>query len=192
VVSLSRYHYAYAYIYHLREGARILAKKRTELYDEADAFVDGADVEYTPDPAKKLYGQAVPIFETAEEFEELANAYFDFCDDEDRLYGEAGLALYLTAHNRKKRNVTLTALRDWYVGERSPHLQESVKMAYLRIQDQIDHDPRYQDKAMATRGIFLQKQKWYGGYTDRPKDEAKELKVNVVMNGAVSEEMLKG
>ena len=167
--------------------------KRHPMKDEADALIDGADVELTPEPEKKPpQGHAIPIIETPEEFTELANAYFDWCDETDRLYGEAGLALYLSEHNRKGRAITLERLRKYLSGERAPQLQEAVQLAYMRIQDQIEHDPRDQDKAMSARGMFLQKQKYFGGYADKPKDDAKELKVNVVMGGAVSEEMLKG
>lgn len=167
--------------------------RKYDSKDEADVMIDGADVELTPDPKQQPPAKkTTAIFATAEEFSKLADEYFDYCDEEDRLYGEAGLALYLSQHNRKGKAVTLDRLRGWYNGDHAEYLQEAVRMAYLRIQDQVDHDPRYQDKAMSARGMFLQKQKWFGGYADKPKDEAKELKVNLVMGGDVTEGLLKG
>lgn len=112
-------------------------------------------------------------FETAEEFTEAANRYFDECDASGALYGEAGLCLALTKYNRKGRVVTLRALQSWCDGTKAVYLQDAVQMAYLRIQSQIETDPRYQAKGgMATRAIFLQKQKRLGGYQDKPVDTA--------------------
>jgi len=116
---------------------------------------------------------------TAEEFETAANAYFDKCDAEGKVYGEAGLALAL--------GVTLGGLRQWYDGARRPELREPVQRAYLRIQDQIESSPVYMERGgMATRAVFLLKQARYGGYQDRV--EAKQdLTVNVEMGGGMDE-----
>lgn len=111
--------------------------------------------------------RASMIFETAEEFRSLACGYFDRCDEEGLLYGEAGLCLYLTEHNAKGRVVRLDMLRNWYDGTYSPHLQDAVQEAYLRIQSQIETDPRYQEKAMSAKGIFLSKQARFGAYQDK-------------------------
>lgn len=112
-------------------------------------------------------------FETAAEFTEAANRYFDECDASGTLYGEAGLCLALTKYNRKGRTVNLRSLKDWYDGYKATYLQDAVQQAYLRIQSQIETDPRYQEKGgMATRAIFLQKQKRLGGYQDKPVDVA--------------------
>ncbi len=112
--------------------------------------------------------EAKAIFPTEEDFNEAAARYFAECDKNDTLYGEAGLCLGLSKYNKKGRNVTLTSLRKWYDGDGCPHLQEAVQMAYLRIQQQVESDPRYQEKGgMATRGIFLQKQARFGGYQDK-------------------------
>ena len=72
------------------------------------------------------------VFETAEEFEAAANAYFDSCDYIGKLYGEAGLCLALSKENRKRRTVTLATLRKWYDGESCQYLQDAVQRAYMR------------------------------------------------------------
>lgn len=112
-------------------------------------------------------GDATCIFPTVEEFERAAVDYFDECDRKEEKYSEAGLCLWLSSHNAKNRNVTLTALQNWYDGDAAEHLQEAVQMAYLRIQHQIETDPRYDDKAMTAYRIFLEKQKRLGGKTDK-------------------------
>lgn len=118
-------------------------------------------------------------FETVEEFEAEANAYFNRCDAEGKLYGEAGLALAL--------GVTLGGLRQWYDGVRRPELREAVQRAYLRIQDQIETSAAYMEKGgMATKAIFLLKQTRFGGYQDRI--EAKQdLTVNVKIGDGMDE-----
>lgn len=112
--------------------------------------------------------EACRIFPTPEEFTEAANGYFDDCDARDEIYGEAGLCLWLSEHNPKNATVTLSTLRNWYDGRSNKAIQDAVQMAYLRIQRQIESDPRYREKGgMATRAIFLQKQPRFGGYQDK-------------------------
>lgn len=124
-------------------------------------------------------------FETAEDFETACNAYFAECDMNGELYGEAGLCLGLTKYNKKGRVITLNALREWYDGTSCEWLKDSVQFAYLRIQSQIESDPRYQEKGgMATRGIFLQKQKRFGGYQDK-QETTHEATVNIVFGKGV-------
>lgn len=128
--------------------------------------------------------EAHTIFLTAEEFTEAANRYFDECDEEGLIYGEAGLALALGRYNAKGKPVTLATLRRWYDGDSCKHLQEAVQVAYLRIQSQIETDPRYHDKNMATRGIFVLKQPRFGGYQD--KQEVKnDSTVRVIFGNGV-------
>lgn len=138
-------------------------------------------------PATLAAAEANAVFPTAEAFTAAANKYFDECDDKGTIYGEAGLCLGLSRYNEKGRNVTLSTLRNWYDGESCPHLQEAVQMAYLRIQEQIENDPRYQEKGgMATRGIFLQKQPRLGGYQD--KQEVKnDATVRIIHGSSVDE-----
>lgn len=112
--------------------------------------------------------EAHAVFETAEAFTAAANRYFDECDERGELYGEAGLCLGLGKYNEKGRPVALKTLREWYDGEACPWLQGAVEQAYLRIQAQVESDPRYREKGgMATRAIFLQKQPRLGGYQDK-------------------------
>lgn len=130
------------------------------------------------------------IFETAEEFRKAVNKYFAECDADGLLYGEAGMCLALSQYNKKKRSVTLQALRRWYDGECCTHLQDDVQMAYLRIQNQIDTNPVYHEKNMATRGIFLQKQPRLGGYQDRFETK-NDMTVKIVHGTSVDEDDFK-
>lgn len=132
----------------------------------------------------------IATFETAEEFTELANAYFDECDKANRLYGEAGLCLYLTNHNRKGRTVKLETLHTWYDGDKAAYLQDAVQAAYLRIQEQIESDPAYMEKGMTTRAIFLSKQKRLGGYQDKVESK-NETTVHIVHSDSVDAEDFK-
>ena len=87
---------------------------------------------------KKNTGQR--DYATADLLKAKCDEYFRTCDEDGALYGEAGLALHL--------NVTIETLRRWYDGKRCPDFQETAQMAYLRIQNQIETDPRYQEKGM--------------------------------------------
>lgn len=126
------------------------------------------------------------IFPTAEEFTRAAESYFAQCDDQGLVYGEAGLCLALSRSNPKGRAVTLQTLRGWYDGKDCLWLQEAVQLAYLRIQSQIESDPRYQDKSgMITRGSNLQKQPRLGGYQD--KGERQEVTVKIICGSSMEE-----
>lgn len=127
--------------------------------------------------------EACSIFPTAEAFTEAARGYFEACDAAGVLYGEAGLALYLSRHNDKGRVVTLKTLRTWYDGDKCKYLQDAVQAAYMEIMAQIETDPRYQEKGgMSSKAIFLMKQSRLGGYTD--KNEQKETAPVVINFGA--------
>lgn len=131
--------------------------------------------------------QAARIFETPEDFVEAANKYFDECDASGTLYGEAGLCLGLTKYNSKGKNVSLDMLRNWYDGTWNAQLKGAVQNAYLRIQSQIETDPRYQEKGgMATRSIFLQKQARFGGYQDKI-EEKKDHTIRIVHGNSMDE-----
>lgn len=117
-------------------------------------------------------------YATAEALKTKCEAYFSQCDEDCVLYGEAGLALYL--------NVTIKTLRRWYDGERHEDFQDTVQMAFLRIQNQIETDPRYQEKGMVTRGIFLNKQPRFGGYQDKV-EARQDISVNVNMGKGMDE-----
>ena len=124
-------------------------------------------------------------FASASALADACNAYFDLCDRSDLLYSEAGLALYLSHHNENGTPVTLQRLRDWYDGEENPKWCETVRLAYLRIQEQIECDPRYRGSGMVTRSVFLNKQKRLGNYND--KGEAAETKVNIICGKTMDE-----
>ena len=121
--------------------------------------------------ANRKYANAAALQKKCDE-------YFAQCDEEGKLYGEAGLALHL--------GVMLATLRKWYDGTDCPDYQEIVQMAYLRIQSQTESDPAYMMKGMVTKAIFLMKQPRLGGYQD--KIEAKtDISVNVKMGSNVDE-----
>lgn len=95
-------------------------------------------------------------FATEEEFSRAAEDYFAHCDAREDLYGEAGLCLWLSSHNPGGAIVTQQALRAWYDGTACPHLRDAVRLAYLRIQHQIETDPRYQGKGgMTSKALLL-------------------------------------
>lgn len=142
--------------------------------------------ERTTEPFSKAGNEAIAVFPDAETFTQVANRYFDECDDRDELYGEAGLALYLSENNPKGRSVTLKTLRKWYDGDACPYLQDAVQLAYLKIQRQAESDPRYRDKAMVTRGIFLQKQTRFGGYQDRV-EQKNDTTVRIIHGDSMDE-----
>ena len=138
-------------------------------------------------PATDAAALAHSVFETAEEFSSLADQYFSHCDLNGELYGEAGLCLYLSKHNAKGRSVTLATLRGWYDGSSCEHLQDAVQLAYLRIQSQVESDPRYREKGgMATRAIFMQKQKRFGGYQDK-SEVSQDTKVHIIHGDGMDE-----
>ena len=120
---------------------------------------------------------------TPKNVEKLVDGYFDSCDADGVLYGEAGLALALHASMR--------ALRSWYDGTDRPELQEVIQRAYLRIQNQIETSPAYREKGgMATKAIFLLKQPRFGGYQDRVEARS-DITVNVKMGEGMDESCFK-
>ena len=125
------------------------------------------------DAGKKRGGRK---YATAADLQAKIDEYFNQCDENCVLYGEAGLARHL--------GVILATLRKWYDGTDCADLQEAVQLAYLRIQEQVETDPRYQEKGMVTRGIFLQKQPRFGGYQDRI-EARQNIAVNVKMGANV-------
>lgn len=84
-------------------------------------------------------------YASAAALQKKCDEYFAQCDEEGKLYGEAGLALHL--------GVMLATLRKWYDGTDCPDLQEPVQMAYLRIQSQTESDPAYMMKGMVSRPL---------------------------------------
>ena len=103
-------------------------------------------------------------FKTPEELKVACDGYFADCDARNALYGEAGLALWL--------GISLRTLHSWCDGEYSVELRPVIEEAYLKIQNQVETDPKYLDKALSARAIFLMKQMRLGGKVD--KVEAKQ------------------
>ena len=102
-----------------------------------------------PENGKQRHSTAAK-FKTAEELQERLERYFSQCDEEGKLYTEAGMAVFL--------GTAVSTLDDWWRGRRSEHLQETIRMAYTRIAEQIASDPRYSDRQMVSYRIFLLKQ----------------------------------
>ena len=142
--------------------------------------------ERSTDAAHEAAAKACAAFETAEAFQLAADAYFDECDAEYKLYGEAGLCLGLTKYGPKKQVVTLRALRSWHDGESCEWLKDAVQQAYLRIAAQVESDERYQQKSMSARGIFLQKQARFGGYQDK-QETKNDTTVHIVFGNGSDE-----
>ena len=130
-----------------------------------------------PENGKQRHSTAAK-FKTAEELQERLEWYFSQCDEEGKLYTEAGMAVFL--------GTAVSTLDDWWRGRRSEHLQETIRMAYTRIAEQIASGPRYSDRQMVSYRIFQLKQEKFGGYQD--KIEAKsDLNVNVKMGKNMEE-----
>lgn len=136
------------------------------------------------------HSDSEPVFATAKKFTRAANGYFAKCDEENKLYGEAGLCLYLSEHNESDRVVTTRMLRNWWRGDSCEYLKDAVDAAYMRIQAQIETDHTYMDKTMATRAIFLLKQPFFGGYQDKTETKT-DTTVRIVHDDSVSAEDFK-
>lgn len=122
-------------------------------------------------------------FADAEEFRAKCDEYFDMCDTFGKLYGEGGLALYL--------GIKLATLQSYWDGIRCPDLQDEAQRAYLRIQDQIETDPRYHEKGgMTSLAIFLLKQKRFGGKMDRI-EARQDMTINMKLGAGMEESDLK-
>ena len=115
-------------------------------------------------------------YATAEALREKCDEYFRECDAEGRLYGEAGLALYL--------DIKLDTLRRWYDGKDCTDYQDIVQKAYMRIQAQLESNEIYMQKGMVTKASFLMKQQRLGGYQDKIESKT-DIAVNVKMGDNV-------
>ena len=144
-----------------------LSRKKTE-----------ADIERKQQAQTEAARTAKMKYKTPEELQAKCDEYFAERDSVGGLYGEAGLAL--------KLGVSLATLHSWYDGRYATELRPVVEEAYLKIQNQVETDPVYQDKALSARAIFLMKQMRYGGKVD--KVEAKQdIAVKVKMGDAMDE-----
>lgn len=130
-------------------------------------------------------GPARPALCSGAAFTRAANRYFELCDSEGRLYSEAGLCLSLHSLGARERAVTPAMLRAWYDDDSQPALRDAVRSAYLRIQLQIETDPRYWEKSgIASRAVQLLSQHCFGGALQR--DETRQgPTVQVIFGGGV-------
>lgn len=129
-----------------------------------------------------------------------SEAYFDQQDAEGLAYSEAGLANalrwtvqrlqgYYDYNDGREGEVVEAQVEAFEAGNEEiedPRCVFSyyVRLAYQRIQEQIDTSPIYQEKGMVTRGIFLNKQKRLGGYQDKQETRS-DISVNVTFGDGV-------
>ena len=108
-------------------------------------------------------------------FLKQSEEYFDVQDRLEQAYSEAGLANamrwtvqrlqgYYDYNDGREAEVVEAQVEAFEAGNEGiddPRCVMSyyVRLAYQRIQEQIDTSPIYQEKGMVTRGIFLNKQK---------------------------------
>ena len=145
--------------------------------NEKDSAKRRAEAEQSTENEQKSASRS---YKSVEALHRAIEGYFAKCDRDGTLYGEAGLALYLSEHSEGGRLVSVALMRKWYDGQSCAAFQTEIERAYMRIQSQIESDPRYMDKTMGTRAIFLLKQPRFGGLQD--KIEAKQdISVNVNM-----------
>lgn len=143
--------------------------------------------------AKAARAYKLRMLENVRLFQQKSAEYFNMQDDAGLAYSEAGLASaagwlvsrlqrYYDANDHNDDEFVEAQISAFEAGaepdDATAVMSYFVRMAYQRIQEQIDTSPIYQEKGMVTRGIFLNKQKRFGGYQD--KQEAKQdVRVNV-------------
>lgn len=133
------------------------------------------------------------VLKSVREFRKKSEAYFDRQDEEGLAYSEAGLANCMGwtlarlqryyDYNNGKDDEAIEAQVDAFedggeVTAAVSVMSYYVRLAYQRIQEQIDTSPIYQEKGMVTRGIFLNKQVRLGGYQDK-FEQKQDISVNV-------------
>lgn len=139
------------------------------------------------------------MLEKVKIFQQKANEYFQQQDEGELAYSEAGLANAMGWTVRRMQNyydindsksdeavdAQVAAFENGgTVDEPTVVMSHFVRLAYQRIQEQIDTSPIYQEKGMVTRGIFLNKQKRLGGYQDK-QETRQDVSVNVTFGDGV-------
>ena len=157
----------------IRSEEEIAAKKREKSQKSAKA-----DAERKQQSTEDAARAARMKYSTPEELQAKCDEYFAERDAVGGLYGEAGLAL--------KLGVSLHTLHSWYDGRYAIELRPVVEEAYLKIQNQVETDPVYQDKALSARAIFLMKQARYGGKVDKVESK-QDVSVKVKMGKQMDE-----
>ena len=145
--------------------------------NEKDSAKRRAEAEQSTENEQKSASRS---YKSVEALHRAIEGYFAKCDRDGAIYGGAGLARELRDDREGGRLVSVALMRKWYDGQSCAAFQPEIERAYMRIQSQIESDPRYMDKTMGTRAIFLLKQTRFGGLQD--KIEAKqEISLNVNM-----------
>ena len=103
--------------------------------------------------------QASRKYKNAAQLQAAVDKYFEYCEAHDELTGEEGLAYHL--------DISVQTLYAWYDGTQCPDLQETVIRAFDKSDYLNSIDPRFMDKAMASRYIFQKKQRRHGGWQDK-------------------------
>ena len=160
------------------EGICNLARKTMEQMERFIAWQQKVIEQKERQAGERAQNGPQARFETADEFQKAVDAYFNECDSDGKLYSEVGMAVAL--------GVTLSSLDQWWRGLKCPYLQEPVRMAYLRIAEQVATDPRYNDRQMVSYRIFLMKQEKLCGYQDKIESKS-DLNVNVKMGQNMEE-----
>lgn len=130
--------------------------------------------------ADKKTGQSGGMrkYETAADLQAAVDAYFAYCETTGEIVGEEGLAYHL--------GVSVRALVSWYSGERCQDLQETVELAYTKLQYLRSIDPRFMEKGMTSLYMFSKKQERLGGWKDTV--EAKQdIRCNVKFGTGMDE-----
>lgn len=133
-------------------------------------------------------------------FLEKSENYFDVQDRLEQAYSEAGLANAMRwtlgrlqryyDYNGGCEDEEVEAQVDAFeagneeIDDPRCVFSYYVRLAYQRIQEQIDTSPIYREKGMVTRGIFLNKQKRLGGYQDK-QETRQDISVNVTFGDGV-------
>lgn len=174
----------------LREGAGSMVKTAS---NHSKAHMDDMNKKAAAAHKKQTIERIKAFLKQSEE-------YFDVQDRLEQAYSEAGLANamrwtvqrlqgYYDYNDGREAEVVEAQVEAFEAGNEEiddPRCVMSyyVRLAYQRIQEQIDTSPIYQEKGMVTRGIFLNKQKRLGGYQDK-QETRQDISVNVTFGDGV-------
>ena len=104
---------------------------------------------------------------TGEELERLCGSYFAQCAEEGKKYTRPGLILHL--------GISEEDFDAWVgnTGGKYPEASAVLKKAILQMRDDLE-------QRSDTMSLFRLKQSCYGGYTDKPVENAgKEIRISV-------------
>ncbi len=168
-------------------------QKKNPTAEERKAHMDNMNKKAAAAHRKQTIERIKAFLKQSEE-------YFDVQDRLEQAYSEAGLANamrwtvqrlqgYYDYNDGREAEVVEAQVEAFEAGNEEiddPRCVMSyyVRLAYQRIQEQIDTSPIYQEKGMVTRGIFLNKQKRLGGYQDK-QETRHDISVNVTFGDGV-------